>query len=50
MAIRKEPETTETPGLVFTNSSDGRMVLAVVFTAPETMPSAMPRCTIIVPK
>ena len=48
--IRKIDDTVETPGLVLMISNDGRMVLAVVFTAPETMPSAMPRCTIIVPK
>ncbi len=31
-------------------SNDGRMVCAVVCFAPETMPSASPSCTIIVPK
>jgi hypothetical protein len=31
-------------------SKDGRMVCAVVCTAPLTMPSAIPRCTIMVPK
>ena len=50
MHMRNEPDTTETPGEVLMNSSEGRMVLAVVFTAPETMPSAMPKCTIMVPK
>ena len=50
MHIRNEPDTTETPGVVLMNSSDGRMVLAVVLIAPETMPSAMSRWTIIVAK
>ena len=50
MHIRKLELTTETPGLVFTNSRLGRIVFAVVFTAPDTMPSARPRWTIIVPK
>jgi hypothetical protein len=31
-------------------SNAGRMVCAVVCAAPDTMPSASPRCTIIVPK
>ena len=31
-------------------SNAGRMVCAVVCAAPETMPSARPRCTISVPK
>ena len=31
-------------------SNAGRMVCAVVWAAPETMPSASPRCTIMVPK
>ena len=48
--IRNTLETVLTPGLVFTNSSAGRIVCAVVLTAPETMPSASPRWTIIVPK
>ena len=43
-------ETTDTPGAVRTTSSAGRMVCAVVVTQPETMPSASPACTIIVPK
>ena len=48
--MKKTEETTETSGSVFTTSSDGRIVCAVVCTAPETMPSARPRWTIIVPK
>ena len=43
MHIRNEPDTTLTPGLVLMNSRAGRMVFAVVWVAPETMPSAMPR-------
>ncbi len=43
-------DTVLTPGLVFTNSSAGRMVCAVVLTAPETIPSARPSSTIMVPK
>ena len=43
-------ETTETPGAVRTTSSAGRIVWAVVVTQPDTMPSASPACTIIVPK
>jgi hypothetical protein len=31
-------------------SKEGRMVCAVEWTAPETIPSASPICTIIVPK
>ena len=38
------------PGVVLMISNDGRMVCAVVCAAPETMPSASPSCTIIVPK
>jgi len=43
MHIRNELLTTFTPGFVFTNSRLGRIVLAVVLTAPDTMPSASPR-------
>ncbi len=43
-------ETTETPGAVRTTSSAGRIVCAVVVTQPDTIPSARPACTIIVPK
>ena len=49
-AIRNTLETTETPGRVLMISNAGRMVWAVVCAAPETIPSARPRCTIIVPK
>lgn len=49
-AMRKTLDTTVTPGFVLMISNDGRMVCAVVWAAPETMPSASPRCTIIVPK
>ena len=48
--MRNTDDTTETPGLVLMISKAGRMVCAVVCAAPETMPSASPRCTIIVPK
>ena len=48
--MRKLELTTETPGLVLTTSRAGRIVWAVVLTAPETMPSASPISTIIVPK
>lgn len=49
-AMRKTDETTETPSVVLMISKPGRMVCAVVCAAPETMPSARPSCTIIVPK
>ena len=39
-SMKKTLETTETPGRVRMISNDGRMVWAVVCTAPETMPSA----------
>jgi hypothetical protein len=48
--MKNTEETTDTPGTVFTTSSAGRMVWAVVCTAPETIPSASPSSTIIVPK
>ena len=38
------------PGAVLMISNAGRMVCAVVCAAPETMPSAMSLCTIMVPK
>ena len=50
MHMRNDELTTLTPGRVLMNSRLGRMVFAVVLTAPDTMPSAMPKCTIIVPK
>ncbi len=43
-------ETIETPSTVLMISKLGLIVCAVVCCAPDTMPSAMPRCTIIVPK
>lgn len=43
-------DTVETPGLVLMISNAGRMVWAVVCAAPDTIPSARPVCTIIVPK
>ena len=48
--MKKTDDTTETPGTVLTTSSAGRIVCAVVWTAPDTMPSARPSWTIIVPK
>ena len=36
-------QTIEQPGRVRMNSNDGRIVWAVVWVAPETMPSAAPR-------
>ena len=48
--MRNTLETTFTPGFVLMISKAGRMVCAVVCTAPETMPSASPSATIIVPK
>ena len=43
-------DTVDTPGRVLMISKAGRMVCAVVWAAPETIPSARPVCTIIVPK
>ena len=40
----------EVPGLVLMIWKEGTMVWAVVCTAPETIPSASPMCTIMVPK
>ena len=48
--MKNTEDTTETPGSVLTTSSAGRMVCAVVCTAPETIPSASPSSTISVPK
>ena len=39
-SMKKTDETIEMPGLVLTNCSAGLIVWAVVWTAPETMPSA----------
>ena len=41
--MKKTLETIETPGRVLMNSRAGRIVCCVVWTAPETMPSARPR-------
>jgi hypothetical protein len=43
-------DATDTSGVVRMISKAGRMVAAVVWFAPETMPSASPSDTIIVPK
>jgi hypothetical protein len=43
-------DTTETSFLVLMISKPGLIVCAVVWAAPETIPSARPRCTIMVPK
>ena len=48
--MKNTDDTTDTPGLVLMNCSAGRMVCCVVCTAPDTMPSAWPLCTIIAPK
>ena len=43
-------DTIETSGRVLTSSNAGRIVSAVVWVAPATMPSAIPSATISVPK
>ena len=48
--MKNTQDTTETPGTVLMISNAGRIVCAVVWAAPETMPSARPEWTIIVPK
>ncbi len=48
--MKKTEETTAAPGEVLITSKAGRMVAAVEWTAPLTMPSAMPSWTIRVPK
>ena len=50
MTLTALDDTVETPGLVLMISNDGRMVCAVLCAAPETIPSARPVWTIIVPK
>ena len=50
MSIRNTEDTILVPGRVLMNSSEGRIVFAVVLIAPETMPSAIPLYTSIVPK
>lgn len=49
-SMKKTLEATPRPGTVLMISNAGRIVAAVVCVAPETMPSARPRWTIIVPK
>src|SRR5699024_4333033 len=48
MTIKKIEETTDASGTVLMIWNDGLIVCAVVCAAPETMPSANPRCTIMV--
>jgi hypothetical protein len=48
--MRNTDETIDTPSLVLMISKAGRIVCWVVCAAPETMPSARPRWTIMVPK
>ena len=48
--MRNTLDTVSTSGRVRMISSAGRIVCAVVWAAPETMPSARPACTIMVAK
>ena len=48
--MKKTLDTIEVPGAVRITSKAGRMVCAVVCAAPDTMPSARPAWTIMVPK
>ena len=48
--MKKTDETMSASGLVLMISKAGRIVAAVEWTDPETMPSARPSCTISVPK
>src|SRR6478609_6267541 len=48
--IKNTEETTDEFGFVLMNCSAGKMVCCVVCAAPETIPSAWPLYTIIVPK
>ncbi len=48
--MKKTLDATDTPGTVLITSNAGRIVAAVVWVAPETIPSAWPACTISVPK
>ena len=50
MTIRNREDTVEAPGLVLMIWKDGLMVCAVVWAAPDTMPSARPLWIIIVAK
>ena len=47
---RNTLDTIEVPGLVRANSNAGRMVWAAVWGCPDTIPSARPLWTIMVPK
>ena len=46
--MKKTEDTSETPGPVPRICSGGRMVAAVVWAAPATMPSTSSRCSIMV--
>ena len=48
--MRKALDTKDASGVVRMISSAGRIVCAVVWAAPDTMPSTCPDCTSIVPK
>ena len=48
--MKNTDDTTDTSGTVRMISRAGRIVWAVVWAAPETIPSARPSSTIIVPK
>jgi hypothetical protein len=48
--IKNTDETSDVPGLVLMNCKAGLIVCKVVLTAPDTIPSASPLYTIIVPK
>ena len=50
MHIKNTLETTDTSGFARMISNAGRIVSAVVWAAPETIPSTVPAWTIIVPK
>ena len=49
-SMKNTLDTTDTSGAVRMISNAGRMVCAVVCTAPDTIPSASPRWTMSVPK
>ena len=48
--MKNTDETTEEFGFVLMNCKAGKMVCCVVCAAPETIPSACPLYTIMVPK
>ena len=48
--MKNTDDTIEVPGVVRMISNARVIVWAVVWAAPDTMPSASPTCTIIVPK